>query len=84
MHKDEVKFGKSSNNFRSAQGSPIGSPKLLKMETDEIKKQIKKVLVTSIRLKMKLQKQNEYLRHKSIIDEKVILEHLNLPFKNKL
>ncbi len=50
----------------------------VKIDKKEVKKQIKKVLVNSIRLKMKLKQQITSLKNKLIIDEKVILENLKL------
>ncbi len=81
IQNDTQRLGRvnSSNHLRREGSANYNSSSPQKLDKTEIRKQIKKVLINSIRLKMKLKQQVNSLRHKCYIDEKIILEHLNLP-----
>jgi hypothetical protein len=75
-------FGSSSPNI-TKNNQPLNASQShpLKLEKQEIRRQIKKVLISSIRLKMKLKAQVTSLKNKYYIDEKVILQNLRLPMQ---
>lgn len=70
---------KSTDN-KSVSPNRSKSPELNKSQNrltkKDIQKQIKKVLITSMRLKMKLKEQVESLKNNVIIQENVIVQHL--------
>ncbi len=69
--------GKGTGKITSPSGGQILNANQLNNKF-EIQKQIKKVLVNSIRLKMKLKEQVTCLKQKIVIDEKVIMDNLKL------
>jgi hypothetical protein len=62
--------------------SPVKEPDS-KYNKKERQDQIKKVLISSIRLKMKLKKQVQQLKESPVIDENVILKHLSFMMKTE-
>ncbi len=70
-----------NNLTQNTNGSPSHPAHPLRLEKQEIRRQIKKVLINSIRLKMKLKTQVDSLKNKYYIDEKVILQNLKLPMQ---
>lgn len=73
--------GRTKNNEQVNTNESPSHPHPMRLEKQEIRRQIKKVLISSIRLKMKLKTQVDSLKNKYYIDEKVILQNLKLPLK---
>lgn len=73
--------GRTKNSEQVNTNESPSHPHPLRLEKQEIRRQIKKVLISSIRLKMKLKTQVDSLKNKYYIDEKVILQNLKLPLK---
>jgi hypothetical protein len=75
-------LGSSASMNRKQSLQSMLNPASVKLDKQEIRMQIKKVLINSIRLKMKLKAQVTSLKNKYYIDEKIILQHLKLPVNN--
>lgn len=60
-----------TNNYNTFQSN-------FKFNIKERQEQIKKVLITSIRLKMKLENQLNNLKSNILIDEDIIIQHLKI------
>ena len=79
---NNINLGSSTSMNRKQSLQAMLNPAGVKLDKQEIRRQIKKVLINSIRLKMKLKAQVTSLKNKYFIDEKIILQHLKLPVKN--
>ena len=81
---EKIVYDTTSNNFLSQNSSEIISSK--KIEKNKIKKDIEKMLISSIRLKTKLKQQVDLLKRNIVIDENYVLEELkkSLTLKVKL